>query len=91
MIPISIIVSLEVVKYFQALMIEMDADMKYPWGCGMHGCVVLNTLLHEELGRVDYILSDKTGTLTRVFSSPNILNLSYYTIKRTKWSLKNVQ
>lgn len=67
MIPISIIVSLEVVKYFQAIMIEMDLEMKYKWGNGMHGCVVLNTLLHEELGRVDYVLSDKTGTLTRVF------------------------
>lgn len=62
MIPISLIVSLEVIKVIQSLMIEFDAEMHYePYKMG---CKVLNTMIHEELGKIEYIFADKTGTLT---------------------------
>ncbi|CAD8207799.1 unnamed protein product [Paramecium pentaurelia] len=62
MIPISLIVSLEFVKVFQAYFIEQDEEMfvaqrkKY--------AKVQTTTINEELGQVEYIFSDKTGTLT---------------------------
>jgi len=62
MIPISLIISLEVIKVLQSLMIEFDKEMYYePYKMG---CKVLNTMIHEELGKIEYIFADKTGTLT---------------------------
>ena len=62
MIPISLIVSLEFVKVSQAYFMNKDEDMfskensKY--------IKVMSSSINEELGQVEYIFSDKTGTLT---------------------------
>ena len=62
MIPISLIISLEVVKMIQGRFIEWDVDMyckfrkKFVKPCSIS--------LNEELGKVNFIFSDKTGTLT---------------------------
>jgi phospholipid-translocating ATPase len=47
-------------------MIEYDERMFYKDSetGKIHKHQVLNTLIHEDLGRVQYILTDKTGTLT---------------------------
>lgn len=62
MIPISLIVSMEIVKMFQKYFIEKDQLMfsilrkKY--------VSVQSSSLNEELGQIQYVFSDKTGTLT---------------------------
>ena len=61
-VPISLLVSVEMVKYFQALFIEWDAEMVCPYNG--NSAVVQQSGLNEELGQVSYIFSDKTGTLT---------------------------
>ena len=43
-------------------MIEFDKEMYYE--PDKMGCRVLNTMIHEELGKIEYIFADKTGTLT---------------------------
>jgi len=60
MIPISLIVSLELTKFFQALGISLD-DLLVEAG---QRAKVLNMLIHEDLAKIDYIFADKTGTLT---------------------------
>ena len=65
-LPISLYVSLEMVQFLQALFIGWDARManKDPQGnWGFAG--VQTSRLNEELAQVDYIFSDKTGTLTQ--------------------------
>ena len=62
MIPISLIISLEAVKLFQSAWIEFDEEMYYVEE--KQGMKVLNTMIHEELGKIEYIFTDKTGTLT---------------------------
>ncbi|XP_044502842.1 phospholipid-transporting ATPase 2 isoform X2 [Mangifera indica] len=62
MIPISIKVSLDLVKSLYAKFIDWDIEMIDPeTGTPSHAT---NTAISEDLGQVEYILTDKTGTLT---------------------------
>lgn len=61
-VPISLYVTLELVKFWQGSFMEYDMDMydeeqdmKMSANC---------TNINEELGQIEYIFSDKTGTLT---------------------------
>lgn len=61
-IPVSLWVSLEILKFLQAALLEQDSAMK-----DLErnlGCVAHSKNLNEELGQVTHVFSDKTGTLT---------------------------
>ncbi|XP_034145203.1 phospholipid-transporting ATPase IB isoform X4 [Esox lucius] len=62
LIPISLLVTLEVVKFTQALFINWDMEMYYPETDTP--AMARTSNLNEELGQVKYLFSDKTGTLT---------------------------
>lgn len=62
MIPISLIVTIEMVKYFQGFFMNSDVKM---YSKVKEKFVKVNSCsLNEELGQIKYIFSDKTGTLT---------------------------
>lgn len=56
-VPISLRVNLDMGKTVYARFIERDKDIP--------GTVVRTSTIPEELGRIEYLLSDKTGTLTQ--------------------------
>ncbi|XP_055550513.1 probable phospholipid-transporting ATPase IIA isoform X1 [Wyeomyia smithii] len=56
-IPISLRVNLDMGKAFYSWQIQNDEEIQ--------GTVVRSTTIPEELGRISYLLSDKTGTLTQ--------------------------
>eukprot|EP00427_Karlodinium_veneficum_P008540 CAMPEP_0169077318 /NCGR_PEP_ID=MMETSP1015-20121227/8815_1 /TAXON_ID=342587 /ORGANISM="Karlodinium micrum, Strain CCMP2283" /LENGTH=2681 /DNA_ID=CAMNT_0009136835 /DNA_START=25 /DNA_END=8073 /DNA_ORIENTATION=- len=62
LIPISLYVTTDLVRTFQGLLMERDPSMYHlPTDSG---CRVRNSSLCENLGQVEFVLSDKTGTLT---------------------------
>lgn len=60
-IPISLLVTIETVKFFQAVNIQKNENMV----ANGVPCNVQSSNLNEELGQIDFIFSDKTGTLTQ--------------------------
>jgi magnesium-transporting ATPase (P-type) len=63
MVPISLTVSGEVVKAIQSLLMQQDARL---WDTRTRqGLKVQCSVLNEDLGQIEYVFSDKTGTLTR--------------------------
>ena len=63
MIPISLYITLEIANFVQAMFINKDKEMYEPSTDTASNCKALN--LCQEIGQVQYILSDKTGTLTQ--------------------------
>ncbi|KAF9002486.1 hypothetical protein BDQ17DRAFT_1409499 [Cyathus striatus] len=62
-VPISLYISIEIVKTIQAYFISQDIEMYYePYDTP---CVPKTWNISDDLGQIEYIFSDKTGTLTQ--------------------------
>ena len=62
-VPVSLFISIEIVKTIQAYFIAQDVDMYYkPFDTA---CIPKNWGISDDLGQIEYIFSDKTGTLTQ--------------------------
>ncbi|XP_029405748.2 phospholipid-transporting ATPase ID isoform X4 [Bactrocera dorsalis] len=62
-VPISLYVSVEVIRFAQSFLINWDEEMYYERS--KTHAKARTTTLNEELGQIQYIFSDKTGTLTQ--------------------------
>ena len=62
MVPISMIATLELVRFFQSYFINNDRSLSSKYS---NNTVVRNSNMNEMLGGVKFIFSDKTGTLTK--------------------------
>lgn len=77
-IPISLMVTMEIVKFVQSFLIQSDLDMYYD--VTDTAAVARSSSLIEELGQVKFVFSDKTGTLTcneMQFRECSIAGISY--------------
>lgn len=81
MIPISLCVNLELAKLAYSWFIQRDKEIP--------GTLVRSSTIPEELGRVGYLLTDKTGTLTQnlmVFKRLHLGTVSYTNENQTEIS-----
>jgi phospholipid-translocating ATPase len=63
MVPISLYISLEIIKTLQAFFIYSDTEMYYEKID--YPCTPKSWNISDDLGQIEYIFSDKTGTLTQ--------------------------
>lgn len=80
-VPISMILTLELAKFCQGYMMGIDQAMV---SYNDIPCIVQSSNLNEELGQIDYIFSDKTGTLTK-----NEMKFKYLVIGDTVYGEKS--
>lgn len=84
LVPISLFVSMEIVKFWQGLYILMDEEMR-DFDTG-EPARARNSALNEDLGQVEYVFSDKTGTLTT-----NDMRLREISIRADTYGRKDFQ
>ncbi len=80
LVPISLYISVEIVKTLQALFIYSDLKMYYekldfP-------CVPKSWNISDDLGQIEYVFSDKTGTLTQ-----NVMEFKKCTVNGVSYGL----
>ncbi|OBT97906.2 hypothetical protein VE01_03868 [Pseudogymnoascus verrucosus] len=63
LVPISLYISLEIIKTLQAFFIYSDTEMYYERLD--YPCTPKSWNISDDLGQIEYIFSDKTGTLTQ--------------------------
>ncbi|KAH9580003.1 P-type ATPase [Trypanosoma melophagium] len=83
MIPVSFKFVVDISKYYMAMTVEWDETMKHG-GPDSEGCRVKNSGILEDLGQIDYVLSDKTGTMTQ-----NVMELVYVFVGDESFSLRH--
>lgn len=79
LIPLSLYVTMEIIKVVQLLLLQWDIDM-YHSATDTPAAARTATIL-EELGQVGYVFSDKTGTLTEnkmLFQAASVCGEAYY-------------
>lgn len=93
-IPVSLYVSMSIVRSFQSYFMNSDLDMYYTKT--EQPALVRTMTLNEELGQISYIFSDKTGTLTcnvMDFRKASVNGVSYGVgiteIGKAAWKLQN--
>lgn len=92
-VPISLYISIEFVRTAQAAFIYFDKDIWYEKTS--QPTLARSWNLSDDLGQIEYIFSDKTGTLTQVRAICETheygTNLGDFYMRRTLWYLGSAQ
>jgi phospholipid-transporting ATPase len=79
LLPISLMVTIDIAKLCQTYFIGEDFEMYNKEKD--KGCKVMSKSINEELGQIEYVFTDKTGTLTC-----NVMVLKYLVIGEQQYS-----